>query len=293
MTLKEIKAYLLLNAFPYYDEIERREDEKNDYKDMEEKEEGWRDGVFRALLHSLPPVELSELTAWMEHNPGCPDSLYYKALGVLKSRQRSQNAEIPTSTLLRWYEDKKSGKVVFSCKALMDRFFRQNEETKRCILRSFLKVGGIKEMEWAARYLRDHWTKSMTTLVEVRWKKSYNPVLAQVILRHIPESFVLGEQEELADAAGYSYVCARLCDHKDFHIDPSRLSTPEYLYVLAKRKKSRADPAFIEHLLDAYLTVSDQVCSRDVGLIFWALGKMGLTDIILRITPRIEEYLRK
>lgn len=290
MTLSAIKTYLRDKAFPYYKELERKEMEKDDHP-LFEMEEEWRDGIFRGILHSLSIEDLTELKTWMEHSRGCPEKLYYKASGVLKSRLRAQIAEIPTSTLLRWYEDKKSGKVVFSRKALMDRFFNQNEEEKRIILKAFLK-GGIKEMEWAARYLRAHWTKSMTTLVEVCWKKTQNPVLAQVILLHIPDSFVLGEQERLAKAAGYPYVCARLCYHKDFRIDPSRLTIPEYLYVLAKSKKAPADPAFIGSLLDKYLAIPDQVYSRDVGLILWALGKLGLTDTIIRISPHIEKHYK-
>ena len=294
MTLSEIKSFLKDNAFPYYKNLEKREMERENGKDsnpLPEMEEGWRDGIFRGFLHSISMEDLTELKSWMEHSHGCPERLYYKACGILKSRLRSQIAEIPTPTLLRWYEDKKSGKVVFSRKALMDRFIHQDEEVKRTILKAFLK-GGIKEMEWAARYLRARWTKSMTTLVEVCWKKTQNPVLAQVILRHIPDSFVLGEQERLAEATDYSYVCARLCDHKDFHVDPSRLTTPEYLYVLAKSKNAHVDPVFIDTLLDEYLATPDHVYSRDVGLILWALGKLGLADTIIRITPHIEKHYR-
>lgn len=294
MTLSETKTFLRNNAFPYYYNLEIREmegEKGNNSNPLPEMEEEWRDGIFRSILHSIPMEDLTELKIWMEHSSECPERLYYKACGILKSRLRSQIAEIPTLTLLRWYEDKKSGKVVFSRKALIDRFFHQNEEVKRTILKAFLK-GGIKEIEWAARYLSTHWTKSMTTLVEVRWKKTQNPVLAQVILRHIPDSFVLGEQERLAEATDYSYVCARLCNHKDFHVDPGRLTTPEYLYVLAKSKKAHVDPAIIDTLLDEYLAIPDHVYSREVGLILWALGKLGLTDTIIRITPHIKKHYR-
>ena len=294
MTLTEIKAYLRQQAFPYYKELERKEEEKEQDQDLFiDTKPDWRDGVFRGILHAVSMEELSELVTWMEHNISCPRKLYYKAMGIQKSRLRAEVADIPTATLLRWYQDPKSRKRIFSCKALMDRFFSQNEETKRAILRTFLKVGGIKESDWAGRYLRDHWTKSMTTLVEVRWKKTPTPVLAQVILRHAPDSFVLGEQEELAYIAGYSSVCARLCDHKDFLIDTSRLSTPEHLYILAKSKKAHVDPAIIDLLLDEYLAGTDWPTDHDIGLVFWSLGKLGLSDAIINFKDRIEERLQK
>jgi len=280
MTLTEIKAYLQHDAFPYYMD---REDESS--RDLQ-------DDAYRALLHTLTIEDLKHLIGWLETCDGCPMTLLYKASGILKSKLKATMAEVPTSTLLKLYSDKKSGKVCSSTKALKDRFFHEDAESKRAILKAFLR-GGKKEVEWAARYLRDHWTKSMTTLVGYIWKKTQNPVLAQVVIRHLPESFVLAEQEKLADAIGYTYVCARLGKRKDFIIDASRLTTLDYLYVLAKSGTGRSDLSVIEARLEEYLSGSGWITPREAGLILWALGRLGLAETIIRTKPRLEERLRE
>ena len=280
MTLPEIEAFLRKNAIPYYTE----DREHDDFRD-------WEDALFRAFLQSLDINELTQIIDKWEQE-GARGTLYYKATGVLKSKQRSRNAKISTDTLLKLYTDKKSGKVGMACKELMTRFPKETAESQRRILKAFL-MGGIKEMEWAARYLRDHWTRSMTTLVKYRWIKTRNPYLAQVALRHFPDSFILTFQEELAEAAGYVYVCARLARNPEFTLDESRLSTPDYLYALAKSGSDHFDPGNLEAKIEAYLSEDGWISVREIGLILWSLGKLGLPDTIIRLKPRIEERLQK
>lgn len=280
MTSMEIQVFLRENAYPFY------ASQDDNYED------GWQDGAYRALLHSLSTEELTQLVGMLERDYGCPPTLYFKACGILKRKQNAKMDGIPTSVLLRWYKDKKSKKVGAAAEALKARFNRETEEGRRAILKAFL-MGGIKELEWAARYLRYHWTRSMTTLVECRWKMTRNPVLAQVVLRHLPESFVMAEQEPLAEAAGYVFVCARLGKRKDFHIDANRLTVPDYLYVLAKNRADGVDPQHIETRLEEYLDQSDWLSHRDIGLILWALGKLSLTETVIRTRRRLLDQQRK
>lgn len=266
--------FLRQNAYPYY----AREKDRND--------DDWQDSAYRALLHSLPTEGLQELIGCFSVDRDCPSSLLYKALHIYQNRLSDMNGR-STSTLLKWYVDKKSRKVVAAAKALMKRFPQENEENRRAILKAFLQ-GGIKEMEWAARYLRFHWTRSMTTVVGYRWKKTQNPVLAQVVLKHMPESFVWAEQERLAASAGYVQVCVRLGKRKDFHIDGSRLSPLQHLYALAKSGAKHVDLKTVEIRLSEFLDRQDWVSNRDLGLILWCLGKLGLTWLIMASKPRFE-----
>ena len=280
MTLIEILAFLRENAYPYY---ARR---KHDFDDE------WQDGAYRALLHSLSTEDLVLLIRMMERENVCPLTLLYKARGILKSKYRAQLDAIPTSTLLKWYIDKKSKKVGLATQALKTRFPKESVEGRRTILKAFLQ-GGIKELEWAARYLRRHWIRSMSPLVASRWQSTPNPILAQVVLKHLPDAFVLAEQDRLAEAAGYAYVCARLGKRKDFTIDSNRLSTPDYLYVLAKSGAKNMDVNSLEARINDYIDEGDWLSPQELHILLWALGKLALPETIIHTKRRIQERLQK
>ena len=274
MTLFEVLAFLQENAYPYYAL------RKHNYEDE------WQDGVYRALLHSLSTEDLILVIRKLERENVCPITLLYKARGILKSKYRTQLDDIPTSTLLKWYADKKSKKVGLASRALKTRFPKECAEGQRTILKAFLQ-GGIKELEWASRYLRRHWIRSMSTWVANRWKTTPNPVLAQVILKHLPEAFVIAEQDRLAEAAGYVHVCARLGKRKDFQIDSNRLSTPDYIYALAKSGSKNVDEKSLETRINEYLDQSEWLSPQELHLLLWALGKLGLTETIIHTKRRI------
>lgn len=277
-------AFLRENAYPYY------------AKEKQEQDNRWEDEMYRALLHSITETELENVKETLESDPRCPRSLYYKAAGVLKSRQEAAMAAVDTSTLLKWYADKKSGKVNLAIKSLMLKFHKESIESQREILKAFI-MGGKKEMEWAGRRLRNQWMEALATYVDLRWKSTRNPILAYVILRHFPNDYILEEQETLAEATKYAYVCARLSNVEGFHMDSKRLSTPDLLYVCAKWDMGKSTAINIDvvadRMLNAYLNETDTLSSHDMEIILWSLGKLGLTDTIIRMKPELEKLTTK
>lgn len=267
-SLDNILAYFRENAYPYYEETANR------YV-LE-----WQDEVYRALLHSISEEMLKDLVAKLDLDVECPDTLYYKAKGILKSRQWALYADVPTVTLLKWYADKKSGKVSIAIKELMNRFHSESAESQRSILKAFL-FGGKKEMEWSARYLRDHWTRSMTVPVGLRWKQTHNRYLAHVVLRHMPTAYVMAEQENLAEATKYTFVCLRLYGKQGFEMQYDRISVPDLFYLSAKLGLSSEG---LEKMLFDYLS-ADYLSLDDIGRIIWAMGKLGMTDALMRLRP--------
>lgn len=280
MSVYEIEAFLRENAYPYY--AGRKDEDPED----------WQDSMYRALLHSLSLEGLSLVVGCWEQDEDCPPVLFYKAQGILKYKQRACGMSlVPTSRLLRWYSDKRSKRVGVSARELRLRFGRETAECRRAILKAFL-AGGIKEVEWASRYLlRAPWSQSMTPLIKDAWKRTHNPAVGQVVVSHLPEAFVLEERDALSEAIGYVYVCTRLGRTKSFTIDKSRLSIPEYLYVLAKCGRP-VEPAAGKALLEEYLDGDGWLPSRDVGLVFWALGRMGMSEIIAGMKPRFDRRMR-
>ena len=274
-----VLEFLRENAYTYY-----RSGEERPLRD-------WQDKLYLALLHSLSMDELIDLKEKMDLD-GAPATLYYKAKGVLKSKEREQRGELSTDTLIAWYQDKKSGKVSVACKELMSRFPTESVESQQEILNTFLS-GGKKEVGWAGRRLRVHWFESLSVAVAESWRRTHNPSLAYAILRHMPESFILAEQEELVESTKYAYVCARLVNEAGFHMDQSRLSSPDLLYVLAKQYPGVSSndevTSVAEKFLRDYLKTEDTIPSDSIGLILWSLGRLGMTDTILRIKAELEK----
>ena len=273
-------AFLKKNAYPFY---------ANEDQDIYSH---WQDELYRALFHSLPKAELEQVKEMLDSGPECPRTLYYKASGVLKSRQEAAMAAVDTPTLLKWYADKKSGKVNLSIKSLMLKYPKESVENQEVILKAFI-MGGKKEMEWAGRRLRNQWMEALAPYVDLRWKATRNPLLAYVILRHFPNDYILEEQETLAEATKYAYICARLSNVEGFHMDNKRLSTPDFLYVLAKWDMGKSTAINIDvladRMLNAYLNEEEHISRHDVEIILWSLGKLGLTDTIIRILPEIQQ----
>ncbi|MBO4568652.1 MAG: hypothetical protein J5674_01505 [Candidatus Methanomethylophilaceae archaeon] len=278
MTCNDIMAFLRENAYPYY-------------CDTDSFEKGsWQDRYFNALLQSLPEETLAQVGNRLVMDPSCPRILFLKAEMILTVKVEGRHAALTTRTLLRYYTDKKSRKVSMAVKELMRRFPSETQESQRTILRAFLS-GGRKEMEWAGRHLRDHWTRSLSGPVAERWKATRNPVLGQVALRHLPTAFLLEEQEALAEALGYAAVCARLGSHPAFRLDSARLTVPEYFYVMAKLDAGRSEavnvPLVMEFMLDEYLDEGERLSPGERDRLLWSMGRIGMTEALMKVLPEL------
>lgn len=283
MTRYDIMAFLRENAYPYY----------QDPNAMRAGE--WQDKMYNALFQSLPDEMLAEVCEQMLLEK-CPRSLYYKANAILSTKIELRDAHVPTSVLLRLYQDKNSKKVNWAMKELMRRYRGEEQDKQRLILRAFL-CGGKKEIEWAGRRLRVNWIPSFASLVGECWKATHNTILAYVVLRHMPSAFVLEQQEELAEVTKYAYVCARLGNDPAFHFDSERLTIPEYFYVMAKLNASHTPmintSVVLEFMLQEYLDEEVDLEAEDVKTLLWAMGKLGMTESIIRFRPEFENRLKK
>lgn len=264
--IDEIYEYLKEYAYPYYRNV-------TGYNKMDKE-----DAVFRGLLSSLTIEELKQIMTLMEGEE-YPYTLYLKMKGIIKSKERIQMKIIPTLALLDWYCEKNRKYRSKASAELMKRYNEEGLDTKRAILEAFME-GGIKEMEWAARHLRDAWTDSFKDVVQRRWEQTHNKILGYVILRHFPDSYILNQQEVLADAVGYAYVCAKVGSDPSFTIDSERLSIPDHFYVAAKLDLP-VKSENMENLLKRFLA-KPYVAPDEFGLICWALGKMHMTYVLMR-----------
>ena len=80
-------------------------------------------------------------------------------------------------------------------------------------------------------------------------------------------------------------------------LDMDRLSTPEMLYVMAKWNMGNSKAFNIDVLTDSllkeYFDDEENITPTDIGLILWALGKLGMTETIIRLKPQLEKLQKK
>lgn len=263
-------------------------------------------GMIRRLvgsvLDSFSKEELEELLDSLHRDHNAPEYLKDDVQWYLtrSPKEKVVRRNEPVTRLLAWYTDKKSKKVSTSANELKRRFSGQSFAVQKTILKTFLQ-GGRKEMEWAGRYLRDNWIPPFRDIIIDKWKETRNPLFANIILLHFPDEVVFRNRKDLAEDAGYAYVCARLGNMDGFTIDESRLSPAEWFYVMAKLGREGSIKRMDEQLKEFILALSPtdlfplgegSLLSADpLSRVVWALKKLHCTESILRLSAMWDQAL--
>lgn len=255
-----------------------------------------------SILDSLGEDELEELLDSLRQDQYAP---YYLVEEVQWYLTRSPKEKVvqrnePITRLLAWYTDKKSKKVSTSSAELKRRFSGQSFAVQKTILKTFLQ-GGRKEKEWAGRYLLGNWIPSFRDLIIDKWKETRTPLFANIILRHFPDKVVFQNREDLAEDAGYAYVCARLGNMDGFTVDESRLSPSEWFYVMARLGRENAITRMDGKLKECILALSPMdlfplgegslLSAGPLSRVVWALKKLHCTESILRLSAMWDQAL--
>lgn len=252
-----------------------------------------QDKLYTAILKTVPKATLAEIANELRHDRNVAVSLIRKIEWLSEDHpkmEKSKNEAI--STLLGLYLNKKSKQVRYARKCLRERFDKQSYRDQNRILRAFLEGPAI-DCDWAGRVLRDTWRKEMTGRIKEAWSKSKRQMLAYVILRYLPNNYILQEQLPLAQIAGYQYVCARIGNEPEFEIDESRLSTPVFLYVMAKLGRTVDYDVMEKRIYDFllhyegyydFLKVTPSFsCIPGWDQMIWAMGVLGMQDALIRL----------
>lgn len=265
-----------------------------------------QDKLYTAILKTIPKDVLAGIARKLAWEPGSAASLVNKIEWLSREHPKEvASHNEPITTLLKLYLNKRSKRVVHARLQLKDRFSKQSYRDQNRILRAFLK-GAASDREWACRILRDNWRKELARDIEAAWTESPNPMLAFVILRHFPNTFILREQERLAQTASYPHVCARVGNEPSFAMDESRLDVLDYLYVMAKLGRS-VDSAEVERRLYSFLldydgyydgffyTTPSFSSIEGWDRMVWAMGVLGMQDALVRLLDfenRVKETAR-
>lgn len=204
--------------------------------------------VLKALVNTLNSAELKELQKRLKrgHSQGSVGTvLYNEAEKALCTNHHQKNETI--SCLLKHFTNKKSGKVGVSRPKLQDRFDKQDFQVQRKILKAFL-AGSQMDRVWAYKKLRRNWDDCFADEIKTLWEKHHDKECEKVVIRFLPTDYVFDNLPLLDSDDNYSWLCTRLINHPQFHLDKERLSKcdhiywgpddVEYLYILAKSKSS-------------------------------------------------------
>ena len=162
----------------------------------------------------------------------------------------------PVATLIKLYENKKSGCVVEARKELQWRFDNLDWKDQKKILKAHLNSGKT-DREWAARKLVSCWDDCFASIVKNLWEETQDPYLAWPIVRYFPINYLKENIDKLGDDRNYYFLCLRLAEEKDFEIDESKLKETNLLSVY--RNSSRVLSK--EKAIDILYSITYKLCT--------------------------------
>ena len=245
--------------------------------------------VYLYVLNKVGKVE-NETLSWLIQDR-LDNIASRKTRACAPKKERSHNE--PISSLLGWFEDKRSKKVNEARGKIKRRFDGQSFNVQKRILRSFLK-GGLSDVAWAAHRLKENWIPSVETAVNDACLRTGEESVSKLAVRNSSYRFVAQHIEFLADHAGYDQVCLRMdTENGNYQIDESRLSVPDYFYVMAKLGRNVEKALMEKRFFSFFLGLEPKdvgsasfelaVRNKKVGLIIWAAGRLGMTETLMKL----------
>lgn len=164
----------------------------------------------------------------------------------------------PIATLIKNYQNKKSGKVVVSRREIQERFDYLDWKDQKKILMSFLQAG-MTDRKWASYKLLSYWDKSFEPIMEELWQKYKERELAWTIIRYFPIDYIKQNIDTLGAGHNYQDICIRLSGVEGFEMDESKLNEVEILKVYTKARLRLTNKRAMELLM----TLVEKICTDE------------------------------
>lgn len=147
--------------------------------------------------------------------------------------KRKRNTDI--STLIRNFENKESGKVAVSRPEIKRRFDYLDWKHQKKIITLFL-AGIASDRDWAYKKLLSdcNWDDSFVPILSELWEMYYEDVCSWIIIKYLPEEYVMSHLSELDSKNNYPFLCRRLWKRDDFSVERDRMSAYDYFLFLRK-----------------------------------------------------------
>ena len=137
----------------------------------------------------------------------------------------------PIASQLKAYEARERGYSLIE-KELKRRFAGLDWRYQKRIIVDFIQ-GNRSNREWVMPKLLDIWDKSFEPLVKEAWEKYHEERCSWVVIRQMPEEYVLSQIDELVAIEGnYRFVCRRLAGNSRFEVDMNRLEPLDFMGLM-------------------------------------------------------------
>jgi len=142
--------------------------------------------------------------------------------------------KIPIVTILKWYMERKKGKVVESRKEIQRRFSGLDWNVQKKVILAFLDAGKA-EREWVYEQLIWLWDEAFQSKVKEVFENYHEKGCYWPVTWYFPTDYILDHFDDLATDHNYYKLCYRLTyEHVQFKPDRRKLSPKEYLVIMEK-----------------------------------------------------------
>lgn len=197
----------------------------------------------------------------------------------------------PISRLIRDYTNKESGRVSESKVEIKRRFEHLDWKDQKRIVSAFLD-SCRSDREWMYVRLLDLWDDCFAPRIAELWEQHHEERCAWVVIRHLPEDYIISQLDSFSNDRDYYFVCRRLAHRSDFCIDRERLSPVDHLAVLVHAGHSFSGSS----ALDMLYTLVNEECNTDfLHASYWKLKDNADVFHAMHI-PQVSKalyYLRK
>ena len=173
-------------------------------------------------------------------------------------KRELQKRNTPISRLIRDYTNKESGMVSESKLEIKRRFEHLDWKDQKRIVSAFL-ASCRSDREWMYVRLLDFWDDCFAPRIAELWEQYHEERCAWVVIRHLPEDYIISQIDCFSNDRDYYFVCRRLAHRSDFCIDRERLSLVDYLSVLVHAGRSFSKTM----ALDLLYELVNEECNND------------------------------
>lgn len=177
----------------------------------------------------------------------------------------------PVATLIKQYCDKQSGKVSEARRELHWRFGCLDWTQQKKIIMAHLE-SCASDREWIYPRLLRLWDKAFEPKIKELWETYKEPRCSWLVVRHLPETYVMEHLGELSNGRNYYFICLRFGAQKDFVVDKENLAPVDYLTVMDMTHREITDEDALQSL---YRVVLHELLHPTYDIINHRHRKMG------------------
>ena len=170
------------------------------------------------------------------------------------------------STLIKWFVERKKGKVVESRQEIQQRFESLDWSDQKKIILAFLSSGKADRL-WIYPHLLKYWDDEFIPIVKEVFEKYHEDTCKWAIIRYFPTNYLLENIGRFSEGRDYYFLCRRLAyDKVAFVIEKEKLSPRDYLTILIDRNETLKDDKALDVLFSVLHDITTNVLSEFDGV---------------------------